>query len=348
MVIPALGPGGAERIAISIAEEIDATKVEMLVVVLYPYVETIYAREAEEKGLRIIYLNKKRGIDLSIIFKLKKIIKQYNPDVIHTHLYVVAYVLLASPRNIVKYHTVHNVAEKEATGIRRVIMKIAYTIGNFTPVGISPYCVTTIKKIYHLKNFPCICNGIDTNYYKPCKIEHNGIRFINVGRLQSQKNQSLLIKAFAQIHKMFPNTSLEIIGEGELRPELEDMVDRLNIHNSVVMQGISSEILKKLNESDIYVSTSDFEGLPVSVLEAMACGLPVVATKAGGIIDIVRQGYNGFLVEVGDMEGLVEAMTKLVLDTELRSKLGNNSRTLSLEYDIKSCAQKYQSLYLEI
>lgn len=347
MVIPTLSPGGAEKMVISIAEKIDTKKIELIIVVLYPYQETIYAKEAANKQLKIIYLNKKQGIDLSIILQLKRIIKKFKPDIIHTHLYSAAYVLFASPRSIPKYHTVHNVAQKEATGMRRLLMQIAYKVGNFTPVAISPYCAQTIEKTYHVKKIPCICNGIDTEYYRPNKIEHEGIKIINVGRLQSQKNHSLLISVFAEIHSKYPNTTLEIVGEGELRAQLEKDINKLNLSDCVTMQGISDDIRNKLNKADIYVMTSKFEGLPISVLEAMACGLPIVSTKAGGVIDIIEQGSNGFVVEQEDEVGLIEAISKLIVDSELRKSMEEKSREMALKFDINICAKKYQLLYFK-
>lgn len=349
VVIPALGSGGGERLAVSIIAAMDPQKIKTKLVVLYPYQKTDNAKLIEEKGIDAVYLGKKRGIDLSIIPSLRQQVKSFKPDVIQTHLYVVGYVLLASPRQIIKYHTVHNVAEKEATGLRRIINRIAFRYGNFVPVAISPYCAKTIEKVYRIKrnHFPCIVNGVDTDLYKAKHEPHDGVVFINVGRLQSQKNQKLLIKAFAKVYFKNINTKLVIIGEGELREELENLIKHLRIEKAVFMPGQSSDVAQLLNKADVFVMSSDFEGLPISVLEAMACGLPIVSTKAGGTVDIVQNEINGFLVNVGDINELSNKMLIISKNAVLREKMGLESRKLAEKYSIRKCAEEYQDLYLK-
>ena len=190
----------------------DPQIIKTKLVVLYPYEDTDNALFAKKNAIDTVYLNKHRGVDFSIVGKLKKEIDTFMPDVIQTHLYVVAYVLLAAPLKIKKYHTVHNVAEKEAFGFRRIINKIAFKFGNFIPVAISPYCAKTIEDVYgiQLKNIPCIMNGVDTSKFVVSPIQHEGTVFINVGRLQSQKNHILLINAFAKVLGKDPTVRLTI------------------------------------------------------------------------------------------------------------------------------------------
>ncbi len=348
VVIPALGSGGGERLAVSLIAKMNPQNISTRLVILYPYQDTENARFAMASGIDTIYLNKHRGFDIKIVSKLKKEIKRFAPDIIQTHLYTVSYVLLAAPRKKIKYHTVHNVAEKEAYGMRRLITYIAFRFGNFVPIAISPYCAKTIEDVYHIESskFPCIVNGVDIEKYRPEPESHAEIRFINVGRLQTQKNQALLIKAFKKVHEEKPNTKLKIVGEGELRPELEMLVKKMKLEDSVDMPGQSSEVQKELNSADIYVQSSDFEGLPISVLEAMACGLPIISTKAGGTVDIVHNDENGFLVDVDDEDGFVEKMRILSANYQMRKKMGQTSRKIVLDYSIEECARKYEELYI--
>lgn len=349
VVIPALGSGGGERLAISIISKMDIESIHTKLVVLYKKSDSDNTKFVESMGIDTVYLNKKRGVDLSIISKLKKIINQFKPDVIQTHLYTVSYVLFAAPRNIIKYHTVHNIAQREATGMRRIINFFAFHYGNFIPIAISQYCAETIRSVYHLKRneFPCIENGVDLEkyYFKP--IPHQGIKFINVGRLQPQKNQELLIKAFSKIHEKAPNTILQIVGAGELQSELKELTISLGIDQYVEFAGQCSDILMRLNSSDIFIQTSDFEGLPISLLESMACGLPIVATRAGGTIDVVCDGVNGFLVDIRDEKSIVDKSLKLINDVDLRKKMSKNSRELIKKYSIEVCAKNYEKLYLK-
>lgn len=348
VIVPTLGTGGGEKMAIDIAAHVDRSLIDITIVSLYPYEETILSQYTERVGLKVIYLHKKLGWDIRIIGELKRIIKEIKPDVIHTHLYVVPYVLLAAKRKTVKYHTVHNVADKEAEGLLRQIMRVAYRFGGFTPVAISQYCAKTFEEVYgrSVETIPTIINGVDINKFKPDRTKHSMIKLINIGRFYPQKNQKMLIKAFSEIHKQCPNTLLEIVGDGYLRSELEAEVRSCGLEDAVIMEGESNSIPKKLNDSDIYVMSSDFEGLPVSVLEAMATGLPIVSTKAGGTVDIVKDSINGLLVPIGDVDALVNAILRLVTNPEERKAMGEESRIMAKSFSIEECARKYQELYL--
>lgn len=348
VVIPALGSGGGERLAVSLIAKMNREVIQTKLVVLYPYANTDNARFAKEHDIDTVYLNKHRGVDLSIIRKLKKEIDKFKPDVIQTHLYVVAYVLLAAPLKVKKYHTVHNIAEKEAFGCRRIINRIAFKFGNFVPIAISPYCAKTIEKLYGIQknNILCVTNGVDINKYTVSPIEHDGTVFINVGRLQIQKNQELLIRAFAKVTEKEQNTKLIIVGEGELRNRLEKLIVQYGIEHYVSMPGQCDNIQERLNEADVFVQSSDYEGLPISGLEAMACGLPLISTKAGGTVDIIKDNRNGFLVDIGDVNGLAQKMIFLVQNKEIRKKMGEESRKIAETLDINKCAQEYQNIYL--
>ena len=349
VVIPALGSGGGERLAVSLIANMNREKIHTKLIVLYPYENTENARFAKEQGIETVYLNKHQGVDFSVVNKLKKEIHKFKPDIIQTHLYVVAYVLLAAPLKVKKYHTVHNIAEKEAFGFRRMINRIAFKFGNFTPIAISPYCAKTIERLYgiRLENIPCIMNGVDTDKYSIAPIQHEGTVFINVGRLQMQKNQALLIRAFAQVKEKEKNTKLIIVGEGELRRELEEIIEKYDLKNYVSMLGQCNNVQERLNASDVFVQSSDYEGLPISGLEAMACGLPIISTKAGGTVDIVKNGINGFLVDVGDEDELAQKMIFLAQNKNIREKMGEESRRIVEMFDIEKCTQKYQALYLK-
>lgn len=346
MVVPAIGTGGGEKVAITIARHINHDRYKMLMVSLYPQQKTIYEQDIVEGNINLKYLNKHGGFDFSVIKELKKAIIEFKPDIIHTHLYVVPYVLLAAPRKIKKYHTVHNIAEKEAEGLLRVFMRIAYAIGNFIPVTISPFCKQTFIDLYNYKKeIPCIMNGIDVEKFKPMPIEHDMFKYICVARFEPQKNHALLINAFAEVHKKYPDTVLELVGDGYLRPEIEKLVAELTLDDAVIMDGVSSDIVRKNNSSDCFVLASDFEGLPVSVLEAMACGLPIISTDAGGTHDIVISEKNGLIVPVGDKDQLVEAMLCLRENEELRKMMGKRSREYALLNSVSHFVTQYEQLY---
>ena len=135
---------------------------------------------------------------------------------------------------------------------------------------------------------------------------------VAAGRLSPQKNMPLLLKAFAAFSERHPEYRLRIFGEGELREELTELAKKLNISEKVEMPGRSTVLLEKMNPSAMFVLSSDYEGLPNVLLEAMCMGMPSVSTDCRcGPRDLIEDGINGLLVPVGDAEALCEAMEKL-------------------------------------
>lgn len=352
IVVPTLGTGGGEKLVIDLALNIDRSKFDISIISLFPKKDTIYEKIAKRQNINIIYMNKKLGLDFKLIFRLIKLFKNNKPHIVHTHLNVMPYVLPAVLISKVKsrIHTVHSIADKEADGTLRIIMKWAYKIFNFTPVAICDYVQKTINDVYNIRSsdIPCIYNGINTEIFKKNKINNSNetIHLINTGTLYHVKNQKLIIDAFYEVQKHIPNISLTILGDGELRDELETQINNYNLDDKVKLKGIVENVSEELNRSHIYVMSSNYEGLPLSILEAMACGLPIIATKAGGVVDIVKNEENGILIEIGNQNQLEKAIKRLCQDKELRKKMSNNSKEMSKEYDIKVVAKNYQDLYI--
>ena len=154
---------------------------------------------------------------------------------------------------------------------------------------------------------------------------------VTAGRLTDQKNHKMLINAFNNLEKEFPEYTLKIYGEGVLRGELETFVKDLKLENKVFLPGNSPTLHLDISNSEIFALTSNFEGLSNALLEAMMMGFPVVSTTCAGSDEIIVDGDNGLLVPIGEQKALEEALRKLMSDEELRSKLANNAQD-SVEY----------------
>jgi glycosyltransferase involved in cell wall biosynthesis len=172
-----------------------------------------------------------------------------------------------------------------------------------------------------------------------------------VGTLIPVKGVPYLIQAFSQVLRVFPNAKLLIVGDGPLRKKLTIVTEKLRISQSVIFSGQldHSEIPKLIAASSMLVLPSLSEGIPRVLLEAMACGKPVLASNVGGIRELVIQGKNGLLVECGDVNGLAKNMTMLLQDTELAGKMGKNGRKFveqnySFEKGIRMMLDIYQRL----
>ncbi len=147
------------------------------------------------------------------------------------------------------------------------------------------------------------------------------------GRLSVQKDHQLLIRAFSRIAAEYPQVSLQIFGEGEERAELERLIAQLELCGRVWLMGSTDHVLERMLQSDIFVLSSAYEGLPNALMEAMAVGLPCVSTRCPtGPGDLIDDGENGILVPVGDETAMADALRKLMDDSGLRKRLGTNAR----------------------
>lgn len=168
------------------------------------------------------------------------------------------------------------------------------------------------------------------------------------GRLHSQKNFAMLIRAFAQFYKTHHAYSLVIYGEGPERKELMRIASMLGVARSVELPGQSKTLLKDMNDCSVFVLSSDYEGMPNVLIEAMACGLPCIATDCpiGGVRSLIEDGENGILVQAGDEKRMVEAMCAVADDPELAQKLGANAAKIQQRLDEAVVAAEWRR-YLE-
>ncbi len=172
-----------------------------------------------------------------------------------------------------------------------------------------------------------IPNWVDAEMFKPMDMPKERGRIIFVGRLEYQKNVLALIDAV----KNLPNAKLYIVGDGSLRKAIEEKIKRENIRNVVLMGVIPNEKLPiELNKSEIYVLPSLWEGHPKALLEAMACGLPVIGTDVEGIRELIVNGVNGLLCKP-TAKDIRRCIQRLLSDFELRKRLGENARRFIIE-----------------
>ena len=154
---------------------------------------------------------------------------------------------------------------------------------------------------------------------------------VNVGKLSSQKNQIFLIQAFAKIANKYPEYQLHIYGEGDKRTDLETLVEELNLQERVELKGNVSGLAKRIEDAALFVLSSDYEGMPNALMEAMAMGIPCISTDCpcGGPDFLIQDGENGLLVPVGDVECLANAMEKLLGDRVAADRIGGKSGKIS-------------------
>ena len=207
------------------------------------------------------------------------------------------------------------------------------------------------KKIFRIPNF------IDRNIFYPSNQQSEtqikkeiGLTpkkiVIYTGRLDESKGVHILLEAWEKIIKDFNDIFLIILGGGYLGEKLKEQCCVLGIEKNVKFCGIVNNVRDYLITSDVFVLPSFREGFPNSVLEAMACGLPVISTKIGGIVDVIKDGDNGILVEPGNVNQLADAMKKLISNDEYALALGKNAlKKIRENYDINGIVKRYIKLY---
>ena len=142
--------------------------------------------------------------------------------------------------------------------------------------------------------------------------EHPNKDIISVGKLMSQKNHPMLIRAFAKIADQYPEKRVHIFGSGGLKTELQSLIDQLGMNGRIILEGNSDRMIELLREYQYFVMTSDYEGLSNALLEAMMSGMTCISTAWGGVEDVIIDGVNGYLVPVGDVDELSRKITMVM------------------------------------
>ena len=208
---------------------------------------------------------------------------------------------------------------------------------------------SAIKRYGHIAEaIPIVSNGIDQSrcIVKTDYSFNETITLIHIGRFVLIKNHEMLLEAFADVVSTIKGKSLKLklIGEGELLDMMKSKVKALSLENNVEFVGTKSSCYEDLGNSDIFILPSHSEGMPITLIEAMATGLPCIATSVGGIPDVITNGENGLLIEK-NKEALTNAIRRLICDEELRKKLGEGAKKRAEEYSSSHMAEEYLKVY---
>jgi glycosyltransferase involved in cell wall biosynthesis len=362
-VIPSLITGGAERVSLDLLAHLDKELFDATLISLYPFSGTIFEREAASQGLNVRYLSKKSGPNINVIRELQSVVNSLRPDVIHSHLYIMHYILPICIRNHipVRVHTVHNPVDvKMPEGWRRRLYWSAFHLFGFHAVSISKSVSASVRSLFNPPASSVIYNGTDTARFngslekralwrKQHSIDPDACVFLTIARLHRQKNHALLIDAFSDVVRQAPQAKLILVGSGELRSAIEAQVASLGLQNRVLLLGDRPDVPVVLNASDVLVSASEWEGFGITVVEAMASMKPIVATAVGGVPELVTNGVNGFLVPPGAKDQLANAMLVMQANPNLACWMGGQGRQRArAAFDVREMARQYGQLYLEL
>jgi glycosyltransferase involved in cell wall biosynthesis len=320
-------------------------------------------RKRAAEGLELIPLAPRTEVDLTAAWRFSRIITRLAPDIIHAH----------DPHGVAMASLALSMASATATRLpalvaaRRVDFRLkgnAFSRWKYRPVDCFIAASEAIRQILIAGGVPAdktvtVHEGIDVAYvsatpavnvHEAFWLPHGAPVVGNVAALVPHKGQRDLIEAAHLVVQQVPDARFIILGEGELREHLEHLVHERHLEKHVLLPGFRTDVLGCIKGFDLFVMSSVTEGLGTSLLDAMACARPIVATRAGGIPEIVEDGVNGLLVPVRDHHALADAIVRALQDAGLRQRMGDagfarvNER-FTVERMVSGTAAVYQRLF---
>lgn len=348
-IIPLLDLAGAETMCENLTNSLIKLGHEVTVISLYDY-HSVVTERMEKNGINIFYLNKKSGLDLSLTFKLVKIFKEYKPDVVHSHLYAGKYAHVAALICGIKgkVYTIHNIAKNEAGKMNRTFNRFLFKHCHVVPVSLTEEIQKSVVDEYNIdfEDTPVVFNGVSMekchikNNYTECK------RILHIGRFSAQKNHEVLVKAFSTVVNRGHDISLYLYGQGELEESIKELVKNLNMDQNIFFCGLTDDVYSVMESSDIFVLPSLFEGMPMTLIEAMGTGMPILASNVGGIPDMIENEKSGLLCEP-TVEGVAAGLERLISSADDRKLYGQNAVISSEKFSADKMAKDYYEIYLK-
>lgn len=343
IILPSFTIGGAENMVYELSNNINTEYFDVVVLCYCGKQNTSLEKKAEHR-IDVHYVNCAGTVTCSKIYIVFREINRIQPDIVHAHmggaLYAALWTLKTRKPLVV---TIHATPKNAFSNLIENVLRLRMKMGRCRLVAVSEENKRLVDQYFELK-IPCevVNNGVNLrNYYHK---EHDVFTFINVARQDDNKNQEMLIEAFKRVHDIHNNMQLILVGDGPNHGMLQSRCSELGIQDDVLFTGNIENAEDYYAVSDVYVQTSHREALPMSILEAMAAGLPIISTNVGGIKDVIRQ--NGYLIKDNDRNALIEKMIGLYNMTERdRNALSILSRTLVEEFSATKMAQKYEGIF---
>jgi glycosyltransferase involved in cell wall biosynthesis len=359
-VISTLRVGGAQRMLVSLASRLKRSGHEVRVVSVYGASGSAFEAELAADGVPAEFLGKGRGVDPRMIPRFARVLGAFRPEVIHTHMGVLKYAFApAAARRLPVVHTVHNLAEREVERPSQLLQYLAFR-ANVVPVAIGEAVAESIRRRYRLERCRIIPNGIPVaDYVAPPAAVRDALRaslgippgapaFVTVGRLEPQKDHATLVRAFASGRLRETGALLLVVGDGVLRADVERLAREQRVADRIRFLGTRSDVPRLLAAADAFVLASRWEGNPLSVMEAMAAGRPVVATAVGCVPELVPASA-GTLVAPGDVAALESALFELASDLpRARAQGAAAARIAEATFDLSVMTRAYEALYAEL
>jgi len=364
-VIPSLVMGGAERLTVYLLQNLDRDKFA-LALCLFENKGNLLKELPDD--IKVFDLKKRnRWSFFRLIVGFNRIIKSYNPDIIYTRMWYATSIAVATKslyfvNTPIVANEEHNhkrdILQNDPFGrFKRLFMDWAHKKAELVIVP-SIGVKNEISQSYglNLRKIKVIYNSVDIELVKKSKeeeIKHPLFMnrtpiIITFGRLISRKGFCDLLKAFCLICDKWL-ARLVLIGEGEDRMRLEKLTEELNLKNKVLFLGYQENPFKYISRAAVFVLPSLWEGFGNVIIEAMACGIPVISTRCpSGPDEIITNEVNGLLIPVGDMNALAKAILRLLEDGSLRRRLAEAGRKRAEDFRVEKMVAEYEKIFGEV
>lgn len=358
-IIPALNSGGAERFVVDLCNELAFKGEDVTLVVLHNISKNGFYYDQISPEVRVLSMNKNKGVDLLLPFRLARLIRKEKPKVVHTHLiavvYSILYWLFPHSNKTLFVHTLHSNSPQEGGGrLGLFIRKVAFHWNRVKPVNISEVSQQSFFKVYSLPS-SLIFNGRNV----PADLQVSGKTIEEVRKFKRTEHTRLLV-CLAHIspvkrHEVLARVTARLFDEGYDFAILaigstrnEQLVGKVksqakeNFH----ILGERQNPLEYLKMADGFALCSSYEGLPISLIEALGEGAVPVCTPVGGIKDLVHDGDNGFLSADTSEEAYYEAMKRFLnLNDDELQRMSKNALKSYEPFSMTACAEKYLELF---
>lgn len=362
-VVLSLDSGGLERIVLELIRGGVSGGHEISVICLER--PGTLAQDARDAGATLNCLNKLPGIRPRIAQGISQVLRRHRPHVVHTHqVGALAYAGPAAywsgvPAVVHTEHGKHYSSRWKTKMLGRVASRFAQKICCVSEDILHEVIREGVAPAAKCAFVP---NGIDTSRFfrvhdsvaarrTRAGVPAAALVVGTVGRLTEVKRQSSLIRSFAALLSQLPTIPfhLLIVGDGPEGANLENLTDELGIRNRVTFSGYQPQPEYYLGLMDIFALTSRSEGMPLAVLEAWAAGIPVVATRVGGLPRLIKHGTTGLLVELDNIPELTSCLGQLALNRDLACRLGTaGKQVVSEQYDVQMMWDRYQAIYQQL
>lgn len=364
-VIYSLGVGGLENGVVNLINRIPADRFRHAVICLKN--STDFSQRLQRKDVAIYELNKREGHDWKSFLDMYRLLRQLQPAIVHSrNLAALEYQLPAFLAGVrYRIHGEHGWDVFDPEGNNKKYQLLRKTFGvlihRFIPLSrqLEDYLVDRVG-ISAVK-ISRICNGVDTETFYPAtgkaplshcplSFHEDQVHIGTVGRMHGVKDQMTLVKAFVQLLSDHPEserrTRLIMVGEGPIREQAKTYLEEHKLDHLAWLPGERSDVAEIMRNLDIFVLPSRAEGISNTILEAMATGLPVIATNVGGNPELVVEGVSGKLVAKEDFRALAAGLADYVNDPEKRRLQGRNAhRRVLQEFSMAAMVEKYMAVY---